>query len=222
MKKKLFSAFLFSLFIVFPLALTAQDYDSYIDDPEVKKLMKSYQDQAQNVPAELLAMKPAGLTATGTNYNKEMSENSTISFSLDMNSDKEYCIVKLIYGAYNLKSDIGKMTAKNAGIGRKQDIADRMKEFRARKEDWKTWYEPKVTAVPNGKMFIQKIFSDKHGDGEGDVPAETVYQGLLFLDREWDFVTVEVGPIKDSAQVEKWLKHVADKASKLSMEKLFK
>lgn len=216
------SFFLILLSFTLALPLAAQNYDSYIDDPEVKKLMKSYQDQAANVPAELLALKPAGLTATGTNYTKDLSENSTVSFGLSMTADSEYCGLKLIYGAYNLKTDIGKMTAKNAGIGRKQDIADRLKEFKARKENWTTWYEPKVTSVPNGKLYIQKIFSDAHDDGEGEVPADTVYQGLLLLDWNWAFLTVETGPAKDPAQLEKWLKHIADKASKLSMEKLFK
>lgn len=202
----------------FSLTAYSQNAADYTDDPELKKMLQAYQQKAQHVPAELLALIPPLVNATGTNYSHEQTRNAMITFSANEND-----YLKINFSAYNLKTDTGKMSAEYQLNPQKKELLknwnDQHKELR---KDFMIFSAPQEKKLPKGRMFIQKRFMDKHGDGEGDVPAQTFYAGFMIIEWEWGVLSAETDDTqKSQTEIEKWFRHISEKASGIKIEKLF-
>lgn len=222
MKKTVLSFFIVSL--VFPLLVWAVNPGDYTDDPDIKKMLAGQQEINKKIPAELLSLQPAGLKVVSSNYSREATQDSTITFSLNCSETGDMSVLEINLTAFNLKNESGEYYAKYAVPEQRKSVVERwMTEHQAGKKDYTTRYEPAVIAVPNGKIYIQKIFADKHGDGEGDVLAKTTYEGFLIMDWKWGYLNAVTGKNEESqAKVEKWLRSVAASAAKLDGAKLFR
>ena len=200
-------------------------------DPETMKMMQQYQQQSQDIPAELLALMPKGIEISSKNWMLEPSSKmmfqlglqSAMSTKLD-NTEEYQLELKINLTAYNMASPGGRAIADAALRAQQSSLT----------ENWNTAHpetktaecvasKPEKIAVSRGFILIQKIFSPRHADGEGMVPERTEYCGFLYQDVDGGFLTAETGKVPNTrAGIEKWLKQISAAGSKIKPGKYFK
>jgi hypothetical protein len=186
-------------------------------DPEAMKLLQQVQEQNQSIPAEILALMPEGLGVTEKSWVVEPTTNSLLQ--LDLRSEE----LRILLTSYNLKSMVGKLTAdQSLELQRKDAREEWLRLNPKRQEDYREFSEPEKVDVPNGKLYVQKLLCKAHHEGEGQVPESVSYTGFLYLEVTNGVLKAEISGMRDSrADVEEWLRHVADNASKLKLETYF-
>jgi hypothetical protein len=195
------------------------------------KLLQSYQQQQQEIPPELLGLMPSGLTITEKNWYVEESSKMLLQLSLksflastNLENSENYALDFRIYlTAYNVNSVPGKMTADQSLDIQRQEVQNNWAGIHtASQVDEVQSYAPEALQVSHGKILIQKVVSQAHQEGEGTVPGRTTYCGFLYLEVKNGYLTAEVQPVPNTkAGVEIWLKHVAETAGKLNLDKYF-
>jgi hypothetical protein len=208
-------------------ALTAQEGL----DPETMKMMQQYQQQSQDVPAELLSLMPKGIDISSKNWMLEPSSKMMFQLGLQsamstkLENTEDYQLeVKISLTAYNLSSPGGKAIADAALRSQQSAITGNWTAAHPEKKSAEcVASKPEKITVARGFILIQKIFMPRHADGEGMVPERTEYCGLLYQDVDGGFLTAEIGSVPNTkAGIEKWLKQIASAGAKIKPDKYFK
>ncbi len=219
------------MLLILSLSLTGFAQEMPQIDPEALKLMESFQKQNANIPAELLALMPAGLELTNKHWMVEPTSKMLLNLSLESNtytklenSENYYLVIKISMNAYNVNSFLGKTMADQTLAMQRQEAAQEwLQEHPAGVKEWLQHFEPEKIQLPKGVLYTQKIHAQKHGDGEGDVAARTTYVGFLYLDVPGGFLTAKIGEVPNTkAGIEKWLQQIAAAAGKLNIDSYFK
>lgn len=219
------SAILMTVLSIFIGSVFAQDIPEI--DPETAELLQKYQNLSGNVPAEVEALVHKSVKITEKKFTVEPSTNMLLTSVMRADNRESNPEVQLEYeiiiNVFNVKNSLGKSTA-NSSLGT------------MRKEMLKNWTEPhpiekngpttrnayEKIPVAKGYMLIQKIFTEKHGDGEGDVPESTTYAGFLYLELDNGILTASTNEITDKKALETMLKHTAAGAVKIKWDSYFK
>jgi hypothetical protein len=224
-----FSATFLMAFICASLSVGAQDLPQM--DPEAMKILQSYQQQQENIPAEMLALMPPGLALTEKKWYVEVSSKMLLQLDLksfmgstNLENSENYALdFRLDLTAYNLNSVPGKMTAdQSLDLQRREVQSNWIDTHQESQIDEIVNSKPEAIQIPQGQLLIQKIVSKAHQEGEGTVPEKTSYCGFLYLEMENGYLTAEMQPVPNTkVGIEKWLKHVAGTAAKLKLGKYF-
>ncbi len=201
-------------------------------DPETMKFLQDYNKQNTTPPPEILALMPPGLEITEKQWSVESWSKMLLQLTLvssmgstRIDNTEDYTLdLRLQMTAYNMNSDMGKMTANQTLEPLRKDAQIRWLDLHKESQEYETtYYKPEKIEVPHGYYYIQKIFVKAHSEGEGMVPEKTNYCGYLYLEVEAGCLTAEVQTVPNTkAGIEKWLKHIADSAAKLKLEDYFK
>lgn len=219
------------LLTVFAACLSSFAQEQSGLDPEAMKLLAGYQKQNENIPPEILTLMPPNLQITDKQWMVEASQKMLLQLKLHSylgstqieNSEGYTLDLVIIMTAYNLNSMVGKMTAdQSLDLQRREAKENWLRTHPADKQGPVEYCPAEMIAVPGGAIYIQKIFSAAHVDGEGMAPARTQYCGFLYMDMPAGWLTAEIQNLPNTkVGVEKWLRHIAATAAKIKPDKYF-
>ncbi|MBP8084180.1 MAG: hypothetical protein KAZ87_13360 [Spirochaetes bacterium] len=221
-----FKLFVMLTFIaVFSGSIFSQDMPEI--DPETAEIMKNYQNQSENMPAEIKALIPASVKITDQNFAVEATTNMLLTSSIRANNWESGSKVQLEYeiiiNVFNVKNALGKSTADSSLEAMRKEMLKNWTESHPVEKDGITIRNPyEKTAVSKGYYLIQKIFTPKHVDGEGTVPETTEYAGFLYLEIDNGILTSSTNECTDKKAIESMLKHTAAASAKIKWNSYFK
>ncbi len=200
------------------------------DDPayaDAMKMMQNAQDQKQNIPAEIVALMPSPFKAQDQSFFVEPNMKSLLNVSLGsgVTTVKDYQTeLKIVMNAYDMSSEMGKMMGGSSlPAQRKEAVANWTSAHPATQQNETHYGTPEKIALPKGYLLIQKVHTPRHEDGEGMVNASTTFNGFLYMDVDGGYLTAQADAVKDSkADLEAWLRSIAEKAGKLKIRTYFK
>ena len=219
------SIIMLAVLAVFSGTIFSQDMPEI--DPETAELLKNYQNQSENMPSEIKALIPSSVKITEQNFTVEATTNMLLTSSIRANNWESGSKVQLEYeiiiNVFNVKNSLGKSTA-NSSLGTmRKEMLKNWTESHPVEKDGVTIRNPyDKTAVAKGYYLIQKIFTPKHADGEGEVPEVTEYAGFLYLEIDNGILTASTNESTDRKSVEAMLKHTAAAAAKIKWDSYFK
>lgn len=200
-------------------------------DAEALKILAGYQKQNESVPPEILTLMPANLQITDKQWMVEASRKMLLQLRLHSylgstqieNSESYALDLLIIMTAYNPNSMVGKMTADQSLDMQRQEAKENWQRIhQAEKVDYLEQFKPVMTPVPGGAIYIQKIYSAAHHEGEGTVPARTEYCGFLYMDMPVGWLTAEIQNVPNTQmEIDKWHKHMAATAAQIKPDKYF-
>ena len=219
------TAFMLMFLCLFSGAIFPQDMPEL--DPETAELMKKYQNQSGDMPAEVKALIPSTLQATEQNFTVEPATNMLLTSTIRANNWESDSKIKLEYeiilNVFNVKNPLGKSTADSSlGTMRKEMLKNWTENHPVEKDGIKIKNPYEKKAVAKGYYLIQKISTPKHTDGEGEVPEVTEYAGFLYLEIDNGILTASTNDCADRKSVEALLKHTAAAAAKIKWNSYFK
>jgi hypothetical protein len=221
---------IFATLLISMAPLSAQDQMQI--DPEAMKFIQNQQQQTGNIPPEILALMPVGLKVTEKTWYVEPMNKMLLTLALEshinstkLENNEVYDLeLKIAMTAYNMKSDVGKMSADNSLKEMRQGAQNNWLDAHPESSsEFETIYTPeKIVLSPKSFILTQKTFAPAHDEGEGRVPESTHYTGYLYLEVEGGFLTSEVQQIPNTkAGIEKWLRYISTSTGKLDLNKYF-
>lgn len=219
------SIIMLAILAVFSGTIFSQDMPEI--DPETAALMKSYQNQSENMPSEVKALIPSSVKITDQNFAVEATTNMLLTSSIRANNWESGSEIHLEYeviiNVFNVKNSLGKSTADSSLGAMRKEMLKNWTESHPVEKDGITVRNPyEKTTVAKGYYLIQKIFTPKHVDGEGTVPEVTEYAGFLYLEIDNGILTASTNLSPDRKSIESMLKHTAAGAVKIKWDRYFK
>lgn len=200
-------------------------------DPEAAKMEDTFKGQSADMPKEVAALMPRVLKIHDRSWVVEQTMKILLQASLQSDDFIQtaenrslHVLYKIIVNVYNIDSPMGKSTADSTLRDMRMNaLDDWAARHPAEVNDYSTRSAPEKIKVNKGYIYIQKIFSARHNDGEGMVPESTSYSGFLHLEVDNGLLTAEADDVADRTfLLDKLLRQTAAAGVKIRWEKYFK